>query len=139
MGVHKYLIYNTSVLLSEKEEKYKSRYLLQDQGHCCSHFWCPSSYDLPSFEFWSPFAFNDGETKTRTDVVTLQRHDIETSRRFRLLTFIIVDPTLRRWDVATFQPALCTSTLRSKMLPKTPVPPAVHTHYENQMSGYNNT
>ena len=70
------------------------------------------------------FAFNDGEAEIAL-----------TSRRCSLLTSIFVDPTSRRWDITIFQPALCTSTLCSKMLPKTPIPHAVHTQYKNQMSG----
>ena len=42
------------------------------------------------------------EGRSRADVATLRRHDVETSRRYCLLTFIMVDPTSRRWDVTTW-------------------------------------
>ena len=41
------------------------------------------------------------EGRSRADIVTLRRRDVETSRRYCLLTFIMVDPTSRRWDVTT--------------------------------------
>ena len=41
------------------------------------------------------------EGRSRADVATLRCHDVETSRRYCLLTFVLVDPTSRRWDVAT--------------------------------------
>ena len=53
------------------------------------------------------FAFNDGEaelalTSRRCNVATWRRRDVEASRRYRLLTFILVDPTSRRWEVTTW-------------------------------------
>ena len=42
--------------------------------------------------------------KSRADVATLRRRDVEASRRFKLLTFELVDPTSQRWkrrDVET--------------------------------------
>ena len=42
------------------------------------------------------------EGRSHADIVTLRRRDVETSRRYCLLTFIMVDPTSRRWDVTTW-------------------------------------
>ena len=43
----------------------------------------------------------DIETSQRCNVVTLRRRDVEASRRFKLLTSVLVDPTSRRGNVAT--------------------------------------
>ena len=40
--------------------------------------------------------------KSRADVATLRRRDVATSRRYYLLTVVLVDPTPRRWDVTTW-------------------------------------
>ena len=44
----------------------------------------------------------DVETSRRCDVATLPRRDVATSRRCCLLTVVLVDPTLRSWDVMTW-------------------------------------
>ena len=41
-------------------------------------------------------------TSRRCNVAMLRRGDVETWRRFFLLTIVLVDPTSRRWKVATW-------------------------------------
>ena len=136
-------IKNISSIIQNKE-KYKSRALLRDRCHCCSDF-CALVHTIPDTSNSAPlFAFNDEKkelalTSRRCNIATLRRRDVEASRRCRLLTFILVDPTSRRWDVTTWgrrdigtsRPsslpyALPPST--PKLLPKAvlsaPIPPA---------------
>ena len=49
-----------------------------------------------------PFLHLMMEGSSRADVATLRRHEVETSRRYCLLTFTMVDPTSRRCDVTTW-------------------------------------
>ena len=88
----------------QKEEKYKSQALHQDQCHCCPDFHALVR-TIPDASNSGPlFAFNDGEaelalTSRRCNIAMLICHDVEASRRYRLLTFILVDPTSQRWSV----------------------------------------
>ena len=142
------MIYKTSVLLSKKKEEYKSRALLRDRCHCYSDFRALVR-TIPDTSPSAPlFAFNDEKTELaltsrRCNVVTLRHHDVEASRRCQLLTFILVDPTSRRWDVATFQPSLCTasscSKIASKSCPFRTNYTCTHTNYTNKILSYKAT
>ena len=65
----------------QKEEKYKSRVLLQDQGRCCSDFNALVRTIFDSSNSGPLFAFNDGEaeialTSRRCNVATLRHRDV---------------------------------------------------------------
>ena len=83
----------------------------------------------------------------------LRRRDVETSRRYRWWTFILVDPTSRRWGVTTcgrhdvgtsrrsshlmhFHPLLQTA---SKNCPFRTNFTYIHTNCTNQILSYKNT
>ena len=87
--------------MSKKRKQYKFRALLQDRCRCCSEF-RGLIRTFPHASNSEPFLLLMMEGRSRADVATLQRHDVETSRRYCLLTFTIVDPTSRRWDVTTW-------------------------------------
>ena len=101
------MIYKTSVPLSKTKKQYKSRALLQGRCRCCSDF-RPLVRTFPdTLKSASCLLLNDEKTalalaSRRCNVATLRRHDVEMSRRCHLLTYIVVDPTSRRWDVTTW-------------------------------------
>ena len=84
-------ILNISSIIQNKE-KYKSLALLRDRRHCSSDFRAlvRTILDTSNFE---PILLLMMEGRSHANVATLRRHDVETSRRYCLLTFIIVDPT----------------------------------------------
>ena len=83
-------IINISSIIQNKE-KYKSRALLRDRCHYCSVFRALVR-TIPDTSKSAPlFAFNHEQAELAL-----------TSRRCLLLTFILVDLTLRRWDVTTW-------------------------------------
>ena len=88
------------ILISKNGKQYKSRVLLRSRCRCCSGIPCPRSYASSSSNA-EPLLLLMMEGKSRTDVATLprQRCDVETSRRYCLLTVVLVDPTSRCWDV----------------------------------------
>ena len=96
-------IINISYIIQNKEQ-YKSRALLRDRCHCCSDFRA-LVHTIPDTSKSAPlFAFNHEKaelalTSRRCNVATLRHRDVEASRRCLLLTFILVDPTSRCWDV----------------------------------------
>ena len=99
-------IINISSII-ENKEKYKSRAVLRDRCYCCSDF-CALVRMIPDTSNSEPILLLMMEGRSHANVATLQRHDVETSRRYCLLTFIMVDPTSRRcgvttWDVATLE------------------------------------
>ena len=99
-------IINISSIIQNKE-KYKSRAVLRGCRHCCYDFRALVR-TIPDTSKSAPlFAFNDEKaelalTSRRCNVVMLRRRDVEASRHCILLTFILVDPTSRRWDVTTW-------------------------------------
>ena len=93
-------IININSIIQNKE-KYKSRALLRDRRHCCSDFRALLR-TIPDTSNSEPILLLMMEGRSRANVTTLQRRDIETSRRYRLLTFIMVDPTSRRCGVTTW-------------------------------------
>ena len=99
-------IINISSIIQNKE-KYKSRVVLRDRRHCCSDF-SALVRTIPDTSKSAPlFAFNDEKaelalTLRSCNVATLRRRDVEALRHCILLTFILVDPTSRRWDVTTW-------------------------------------
>ena len=95
-------IINISSIIQNKE-KYKSRAVLRDRRHYCSDF-CALVRTIPDTSNSEPILLLMMEGRSRADVATLQCHDVETLRRYRLLTFIMVDPTLRRCGVTTWGP-----------------------------------
>ena len=95
------MIYKTSVLLSKTKKQYKSQALLRDRCHCRSNFRALVR-TFPAASNSEPLLLLMMEGRSRANVATLRRHDIETSRRYRLLTFIMVDPTSRRCGVMTW-------------------------------------
>ena len=89
------------ILLYKNGKQYKSWALLRYQ--------CRYARDLhalvrtpPDASIFEPLVLLMMEGRSRTDVATLRRHDFETSRRCCLLTFTLVYPTSRRWDVTTW-------------------------------------
>ena len=95
------MIYKTSVLLSKTKKQYNSRALLRDRCHFRSDFRALVR-TFPNASNSEPLLLLMMEGRSRADVATLRRHDVETSRRYRLLTFIMVDPTSRRCGVTTW-------------------------------------
>ena len=93
-------IINISSIIQNKE-KYKARDLLRDRCHCCSDFRAlvPTIPDTSNSE---PILLLMMEGRSRANVATLRRHVVATSRCYRLLTFIMVDPTSRRCGVTTW-------------------------------------
>ena len=89
-------IINISSIIQNKE-KYKSRALLRDRRHCCSDFRALLRI-IPDTSNYEPILLLMMEGRSRK----LRRHDVETLRRYRLLTFIMVDPTSRRCGVTTW-------------------------------------
>ena len=109
-------IINISYIIQNKE-KYKSRALLRDRCHCCSDF-CSLVRTIPDTSKSAPlFAFNDEKTELAL-----------TSRLCLLLTFILVDPTSRRGDVANSSHPYALHPAALKLLPKAalfaPIAPA---------------
>ena len=99
-------IINISSIIQNKE-KYKSRAVLRDRRHCYSGFRALVRTILDASKSAPLFVFNDEKaelalTSRRCNVATLRRRDMEASRRWILLTFTMVDPTSRRWDVTTW-------------------------------------
>ena len=92
------MIYKTSVLLSKTKKQYKPRALLRDRCHCRSDFRALVR-TFPHASNSKPLLLLMMEGRSRADVATLRRHDVETSRRYHLLTFIMVDPTSRHCGV----------------------------------------
>ena len=90
------------ILISKNGKQYKSRVLLRSQCRCCSGIPCPSSYASRSPLNSEPLLLLMMKGKSRTDVATLPRRDVETPRRYYLLTVVLVDPTSRHWDVTTW-------------------------------------
>ena len=68
-------------------------------------FWISvsSSVRLPIPSNSEPLVLLMMEDRSRADVATLRRHDVETSRRCCLMTFSLVDPTSRCWNVTTWE------------------------------------
>ena len=101
------MIYKTSVPLSKSKKQYKFRAFLQGRCRCCSDFRA-LVLTFPDTSKSAPcLLLNDEKialvlTSRRYNVATLRRHDVETSRRCRLFTCKVVDPTSRRWDVTTW-------------------------------------
>ena len=93
------------------------------------------------------------EGRSRADVATLRRRDVETSRRYCLLTFTMVDPTLRRWDVttwgrrdvgtsrrsSTFMHCFLLLQFASKVCSFHFLFTCIHRNFHTQVSGYKNT
>ena len=82
------------ILVSKNRKQYKSRVLLRSQCRCCSGIPCPRSYASRSPSNSEPLVLLMMEGRSHADVAT--------SRRYCLLTIILVDPTSRRWDVTTW-------------------------------------
>ena len=114
------MIYKASVPLSKTKKQYKFQALLQGRCQCYSDFRALVR-PFPDTSKSAPcFLLNDEKTtlvltSRRCNVSTLRRHDVETSRRCRLLTCIVVDPMSRRWDVTMCQPSLCTASCCSNI------------------------
>ena len=106
------------ILLSKNGKQSKSRVLLRSWCSCCSGIPCPGSYASRSPSNSAPLLLLMMEGKSRSDVATLRRRDVATSRRYFLLTVVLVDPTSRRWDVATLQPPSYFAFHCSKLPPK---------------------
>ena len=87
--------------MSKKRKQYKSRTFLRDRCCCCSEFRALVR-TFPNASNSEPLLLLMMEGRSRADVATLRCHDVETSRRYRLLTFIMVDPTSRRCGVTTW-------------------------------------
>ena len=106
------------ILISKNGKQYKSRVLLRSRCRCCSVILCPRSYASRSPPNSEPLFLLMMEGKSRADVATLRRRDVATSRRYCLLTIVLVDPTSRRWNVMTLQPPSYFAFYCSKLLPK---------------------
>ena len=89
------------ILLFKNGKQYKSQALLRDQ--------CRYTMDFralvrtpPDASISEPLVLLMIEGRSCVDVATFRRHDVETSQRCCLLTFTLVYPTSRRWDVMTW-------------------------------------
>ena len=135
------MINKTSVLLSKTKKQYKSRALLRDRCPCRSDF-CALVRTFPDASSSEPLLLLMMEGRSHADVATLQHRDVETSRRYCLLTFIMVDPTSRRCGFTTLGRHDVGTSRRSSqfhaLLSSTPIcfqnllfSPHLHLHSQN--------
>ena len=121
------MIYKASVLLS-KIKKNTNHGLFFEIDVTAALISAPWFVRFPIPQIFHPFyAFNDEKTELAL-----------TSRRCRLLTFILVDPTSRSWDVTTWgrrDVSYC-SKIASKSCPFRTNCTYIQTNYTNQILSY---